>query len=420
MSLNQAHAAAARAWRDESGRILPGLIRLLGDWSAAEEVLQDALETALQRWPEEGVPETPGAWLTTTARRRALDRLRQRRRRAESSQETALLAAEPPANAEAVLDSAIQDDQLRAIFTCCHPALAPEVQTALTLSTLGGLRTEEVAAAFLVPVPTMAQRLVRAKRKIRDAGIPFEAPGEEQRAERLPGVLHTLYLIFNEGYSATHGARVLRRQLCKDAIGLAALLSELMPNEAEVLGLHALLLLQDSRRDARETPDGRPIRLEDQDRGKWDQEQIQLGLATLDLAVQLRRPGPYQIQAAIAALHAQAATAEQTDWPQIAQLYEGLQRWLPNPVIALNHAVAIAMVDGPEAGLRRLVKLAEREELEDYRYFHAAQADLLRRAGDLKRAARAYQRALQLAENAGERRFLEERLASLGEPPTDG
>lgn len=409
-----AHAAAAHAWREESGRILPGLIRLLGDWSAAEEALQDAMEAALQSWPRDGVPTRPGAWLTTTARRRALDRLRRERVRRGVVPAEELAAPDDPAW-EARLDAEIADDQLRAIFTCCHPALAPEVQTALTLATLGGLRTEEIAAAYLVPASTMAQRLVRAKRKIREAGIPFVAPHAEQRAERLPGVLHALYLIFNEGYSASHGARLLRRELCQDAIRLSRLLIELMPDEAEVHGLCALLLLQDSRRDARETPDGRPIRLEDQDRQRWDRAQIQEGLARLDQAVALRRPGPYQIQAAIAALHAQAPSTQETDWRQITALYEGLQRWLPNPVIALNHAVAVAMADGPEAGLQRLAALAQREELEDYRYFHAAQAELLGRAGRLDEARRAYRRALQLAENDGERRFLEERLAALDE-----
>ena len=407
-----AHAAAARAWREESGRILPGLILLLGDWAAAEEALQDALEAALRHWPEEGIPARPGAWLTTAARRRALDRLRRQRLR-----QTTALAEEleaPEAELEAALDSSIHDDQLRAIFTCCHPALAPEVQTALTLATLGGLRTDEIAAAYLVPVPTMAQRLVRAKQKIRDAQIPFEAPRAEQRAERLPGVLHALYLIFNEGYSATHGARVLRRELCREAIRLARLLTELLPREAEVHGLCALLLLQDSRRDARETPDGRPIRLEDQDRTRWDQPQIHEGLGRLDQAIALASPGPYQIQAAIAALHAQAPQAEQTDWKQIAALYEGLQRWLPNPIIALNHAVAVAMDQGPEAGLERLAAVGASEQLRDYRYFHAARAELLGQAGRLDEARRAYERALQLAENDGERRFLEERLALLG------
>lgn len=411
---DSAHAAAARAWREESGRILPGLIRLLGDWGAAEEALQDALEAALRRWPEEGVPVRPGAWLTTTARRRALDRLRRDRvRRTEASSE--VLAAPASATLEAELDSAIADDQLRAIFTCCHPALAPDVQTALTLATLGGLRTEEIAAAYLVPVATMAQRLVRAKQKIRAAAIPFEAPSEDRRAERLPGVLHALYLIFNEGYSASHGARVIRRELCLDAIRLSRLLIDLMPQEAEVHGLSALLLLQDSRRDARETPDGRPIRLEDQDRSRWDRTQIVEGLGRLDQAIALGSPGPYQIQAAIAALHAQAEAADQTDWKQIAALYEGLQRWLPNPIIALNHAVAVAMDQGPEAGLARLSELGVSEQLDDYRYFHAARAELLGRARRLDDARRAYQRALQLAENDGERRFLQERLAALGE-----
>lgn len=419
MSESAAHAAAALAWREESGRILPGLIRILGDWGAAEEALQDALEAALQRWPNDGVPERPGAWLTTTARRKALDLMRRRKLR-KTMRSAEELQAPSPSDWEAQLDSAIADDQLRAIFTCCHPALAPEVQTALTLATLGGLRTEEIAAAFLVPAPTMAQRLVRAKRKIREAGIPFEAPSELHRQERLPGVLHTVYLVFNEGYSASHGPRLLRRELCNDAIRLARLLAELMPDEAEVHGLAALLLLQDSRREARETPDGRPIRLEDQDRARWDRNQITEGLGRLDQAIALRQPGPYQIQAAIAALHAQATSSEATDWKQIAALYEGLQAWLPNPIIALNHAVAVAMDQGPEAGLRLLGSLAQREELDDYRYYHAAQAELLGRAGRRTEAKRAYQRALSLAENLGEQRFLQERLAALGEIEPDG
>lgn len=372
------------------------------------------MEAALSHWPQHGIPERPGAWLTTTARRKAMDRLR-RMRKQVSTEVHEELAAPDSAEWEAQLDSAIADDQLRAIFTCCHPALAPEAQTALTLATLGGLRTEEIAAAFLVPVPTMAQRLVRAKRKIREAGIPFEAPAAERRKERLPGVLQAIYLVFNEGYSASQGPRLLRRELCRDAIRLARLLCELMPEEAEVHGLAALLLLQDSRREARETPDGRPIRLEDQDRARWDQAQIQEGLASLDQGIALRQPGPYQIQAAIGALHAQAASTELTDWKQIAALYEGLQHWLPNPIIALNHAVAVAMSEGPEAGLALLEELTDGEELQGYRYFHAARAELLGRAGKRDAAGKAYERALELAENRGERRFLQERLAALGE-----
>jgi RNA polymerase sigma-70 factor, ECF subfamily len=391
---------------------------MLGDWGAAEEALQDALEAALLRWPSEGVPDRPGAWLTTTARRKALDLMRGRKLR-KTSNSADELQARTPTDWEAQLDSEIADDQLRAIFTCCHPALAPEVQTALTLATLGGLRTEEIASAFLVPASTMAQRLVRAKRKIREAGIPFEAPSELRRRERLPGVLHTVYLVFNEGYSASHGPRLLRRELCNDAIRLARLLAELMPEEADVHGLAALLLLQDSRREARETPDGRPIRLEDQNRARWDRSQITEGLGRLDQAIALRQPGPYQIQAAIAALHAQAASSKATDWSQISALYEGLQTWLPNPIIALNHAVAVAMDRGPKAGLRLLASLAQREELNDYHYYHAAQAELLGRAGRRAEAKRAYQRALSLAENDGEQRFLEERLAALGENEPD-
>jgi RNA polymerase sigma-70 factor (ECF subfamily) len=353
------------------------------------------------------VPENPGAWITTTARNRAIDRLRRERSlRAKTAQVAALRALEVDESDV----SGIPDDRLRLIFTCCHPALPMEARVALTLRTLGGLSTGEIARAFLVADTAMAQRLVRAKRKIREAAIPYRIPPPELLPERLPGVLAVLYLIFNEGYSASSGPLV-RVGLCEESIRLARVLHELMPLEQGATGLLALMLLQHSRRDARVTPRGELVLLEDQNRALWDHEMIDEGLALLDAALQARRPGPYQLQAAIAALHARAPRPEDTDWPQIAALYGRLAAIEPSPVIGLNRAVAVAMADGPERGLALLEPLAG--ELDRYHLFHSARADLLRRAGRPEDAAEAYRRAMQLVSNPVERSFLQRRLAEV-------
>jgi RNA polymerase sigma-70 factor (ECF subfamily) len=406
----------------ETDRILATLIGTLRDFELAEDALQDALLVALERWPVDGIPRNPSAWITTAARHKAIDRLRRESTlaRKQAILQT-LLEQEDQRGEEEMNNTSIPDERLKLIFTCCHPALAPEAQVALTLHTLGGLSTAEIAGAFLVPLPTMAQRLVRAKRKIRDAGIPYRVPETSLLGERVDAVLSVLYLIFNEGYAATSGSELIRRELCDEAIRLARVLATLLFQETlfsevpEAMGLLALLLLHDSRRLARVGPEGELVLLEDQDRSNWDHSKIQEGVRILEYVLHMRQPGPYQIQAAISALHVQATRAEDTDWPQIAALYAELMKMTPSPVIELNRAVAIAMADGPLQGLKLLERSTLEKELSDYYLFHAARADLLRRAGRMREARDAYTLALNLCHNERERAFLSRRLAEVSQ-----
>jgi RNA polymerase sigma-70 factor (ECF subfamily) len=416
-SIEQVRESLDAIYRAESGRIRATLIRLLGDFDLAEDAVHDAFAAALQRWPQDGIPANPRAWLVSTGRFKAIDALR-RSARHDASQEEIAAQLETGAGDGAIAavgaDASLEDDRLRLIFTCCHPALAPEARVALTLREICGLTTEEIARAFLTGAPTLAQRIVRAKARIRDERIPYEVPSPEELPTRLHTVLQVVYLVFSEGYSASSGASLTRADLSAEAIRLGRLLLELSP-EPEVMGLLALMLLQESRRTARTSPTGELVLMEDQDRSLWRRDQIAEGIKLVEQALLSRRFGPYTLQAAIAAVHSEAPGAASTDWPQIVALYGALLRIEPSPVVELNRAVAVAMRDGPEAGLALIDAIFARGELGDYHLAHSARADLCRRLGRSTEARSSYARALALTRLEPERRFLQQRLRELGE-----
>ncbi|HXC98756.1 MAG TPA: RNA polymerase sigma factor [Verrucomicrobiae bacterium] len=400
-------------YREESGRILATLIRVLGDFDLAEDAVHDAFSVALEQWPKEGMPSNPRAWLISTGRFKAIDALRRRVRLDASQEQIAEQLETQSGEATGLDDERVEDDRLRLIFTCCHPALAPEARVALTLREVCGLTTEEIARAHLTTSSALAQRIVRAKAKIRDARIPYQVPSPAELPERLDAVLHVIYLVFNEGYSASSGPNLTRADLSGEAVRLGRLLNELLP-EPEVMGLLALMLLHESRRAARTSPAGELILLENQDRSLWNREQIAEGVALVESALSSRRFGPYTLQAAIAAVHSEAASPAATDWPQIVALYSVLARAEPSAVVELNRAVAVAMRDGPEAGLKLIDAILARGDLADYHLAHSARADLCRRLGKTAEARSAYEKALALTQQEPERRFLEKRLRELG------
>lgn len=419
MSKSRTHRTIDAVWRIESAKIIAALTRIVGDLARAEDFAQDALVAALERWPEEGIPDNPGAWLMTTAKRRAIDHLRRNQRLERKHEELASEfevrqeTAEPELHA--AIDDPVGDDLLRLIFMCCHPVLSSDARVALTLRVLGGLTTEEIAGAFLVPVPTLAQRIVRAKRTLREEHVPFEVPRSDELAARLASVLDVIYLIFNEGYAATSGEDWIRPELCEEALRLGRILVELTPEEPEVHGLVALMEIQASRLRARVGPSGEPVLLLDQDRSRWDQLLIRRGLAALEQAERLGGAlGPYVLQAAIAACHARARIAEETDWARIAALYDGLAQVAPSPVVELNRAVAIGMADGAEAGLEHLDRIASEPELENYHLLPSVRGDFLEKLGRLDEARGAFERAAALTQNTAERELLLERAAACG------